>query len=213
MIRKDGSEQKGDEMKGFLPPGIVFVLVPALSSLFGVLILSRLPWLISAYNYLRGAPSPIDQSALALLGSDLSRIAVLSSCIIGMVIGLYLFRFVTTKLDAVRKEGETEISVRMYLALLLSWELFILPIQAIWFLDLVVYGYPTSSFLRDLGYFTMAGFFVVFAIPVLLKYLLLVLHTRSIDSRVTLIQHISGKGFKRRTQYLTLRVIYDGPDP
>jgi len=150
---------------------------------------------------------------LALLGSDLTRIAVMISCILGIGIGLYLFRFVTTKLDVVRKEGETVIGVRMYIALNFLWILLILPIQLIWFLEVIIYGpYNTSHFLFDISSFTVAGFYVAFAIPVLMQYVRLVLHARSIDSRVKLIEHRSGNGFIK-LKYLTLKVIRDGPDP
>ncbi|TFG30023.1 hypothetical protein EU528_08830 [Candidatus Thorarchaeota archaeon] len=213
MLRSDGSEQKDDGKKSFVPPGFVFVIFPVILSLLSVLILGRLPWLIGAYNYLRGAPSPIDQFALALLGSDLTRIIILISIILGMVIGLYLSRFVTTKLDVVRKEGESRISVRLYLALLFQWEFFILPIQAIWFLDLVIFGYPTSSFLSDFGYYMMAGFFMAFTIPVLLRYGLLVMHAKSIDSKIRLIELRGGNRFMKRLQLLILKVIPEDPDP
>lgn len=212
MLRNDGSEHKFGEMEKFLIPNLVFMVFPALLSFLGALILTQLFGLIGAYNYLRGSSSPIDQSALVLLGSDLTRIVIFSSCIIGMVIGLYLSRSVTTKLDVVKKEGETEISVRMFLALLFSWEFFILPILAIWVLDRVVYGFHTSNFLSNLSYFTLSGLIVAFSIPVLLKYGLLFLHTRSIDSRVTLIEHRSGNGFIKVKNY-TLKVIRNGPDP
>ncbi len=59
----------------------------------------------------------------------------------------------------------------------------------------------------------IAGFFVAFAIPVLSKYVILVVHAGSIDSQVELVGHQSGSGFKRRFQNMTLRVIYDGTDP
>jgi hypothetical protein len=59
----------------------------------------------------------------------------------------------------------------------------------------------------------IAGLFVTFAIPVLLKYVLLVMHAGSIVSKVELVGYQIGSGFKRRFKNLTLRVIYDGPDP
>jgi len=212
MIRNDSLEQEEDDKESFPPPGFDFAFFPALLSLVGVLILTQLPRLIGAYNYLRGSSSPIDQSASALLGSDLTRIAVLISCILGIVIGLYLFRFVTTKLDVVRREGETVIGVRMHIALNFLGIFFVLPIQSIWFLDMIVYGPYTSHFLFDISSFTVAGFYVAFAIPILIKYVRLVLHARSIDSRVKLIEHRSENGFIK-LKYLTLKVIYDGPDP
>lgn len=213
MLRKDGSEQKVDEMERFLPPGIVFVVFPVLLSLLGVFVMAQLPRLLGQYNYLRGAPSPIDQTALVLLGSDLTRIVVLVSCTIGMMIGLYLSRFVTTKIDVVKKEGEVELSTRMYFSLLL-WFVFPLWLQStIYLLEMNIYGYPTSSFLSDLCIFLMASYFLGYAIPVLLKYASLVLYAGSIDSQVVLVGLQSGSGFKKRFQCLTLRVIPDGPDP
>ncbi|TFG99314.1 hypothetical protein E4H12_03215 [Candidatus Thorarchaeota archaeon] len=213
MIRNDSSEQKVGEMKRYLPPGLLFVIFPALLSLLGVFILSQLPWLIGAYNYLRGASSPIDQSALALLGSDLARIAVLISGIVGMVIGLYLSRFPTAKIDVARREGEARISVRMFLALLLLWEIFVIPNIAIGLLDSFFNGFLTSHFLSDLCWFMAAGYFLAYSIPVLIKYGFLVMHARSIDSKIELIELRSGNGFIKRFQCLILRVIYDGPDP
>ncbi len=214
MLGPDSSEQQVDEMKSVHTPGLLFVFFPAILSLLGALILTGyLPSLIISYNYLRGASSPIDQSVLALLGSDLTRIAILVSGIIGMAIGLYLARFVTKKLDIVRREGETGITVRMYIALLCGWTLFPFPIQTIWLLDRYYNGFATSRFVTDLGVFLMAGYFVAFAIPVLLKYVILVLHARSVDSQVELVGLQSGSGFKRRFQYLTLRIIPEGPDP
>ncbi|MHA1862615.1 MAG: hypothetical protein ACTSWA_02515 [Candidatus Thorarchaeota archaeon] len=213
MLRNDRLEQETDDKESFLFPDFNFAVFPAILSLVGALILTQLLRLIGAYNYLRGSSSPIDQSALALLGSDLTRIAVMISCILGIGIGLYLFRFVTTKLDVVRKEGETVIGVRMYIALNFLWILLILPIQLIWFLEVIIYGpYNTSHFLFDISSFTMAGFYVAFAIPVLMQYVRLVLHARSIDSRVKLIEHRSGNGLIK-LKYLTLKVIRDGPDP
>ena len=213
MLRKVGSEQNDEEEERSLPPSLVFVVFPALLSFVGALILTQLSGLVGAYNYLRGSSSPIDQSALALLGSDLNRIIVLISSIVGIVIGLYLSHFVTTKLVVVRNEGEARISVRMFLALLLLWEFFILPFQAIWLLDWAIYGLYTSHFLSDLGWFMAAGCYLAYSIPVLLEYGLLVMHASSIDSRVSLIEHRSGNGFIRRLQCLTLRVIPNGPDP
>jgi len=213
MLRKDGSEQKVDEMERYLPPGIVFVVFPVLLSLLGVFVLTQLPWLLGQYYYLIGASSPIDQFALALLGSDLTRIMVLISCIIGMAIGLYLSRFVTAKLDVVRREGETKLSQRMYFALFSWWIFLTWPFQTIWLLDSYYNGFATSRFLSDLGWFMAAGSFLAYSIPVLLKYVRLVLHSSSIDSQVVLVGLQSGSGFKKRFQCLTLRVIHDGPDP
>ncbi len=213
MLREDGSEQKNEEMKKFLPPSLLFLVIPALLSLLGIFVLSQLPWLIGAYNYLQGAASPIDQSSLALLGSDLTRIAILISGITGMVIGLYLSRFVTTKLDVVRKEGETGISRKMYIALVVGLSFFASSVQMIGMLDLIVNGYPTSRFLSDIGWFLVAGICLAFSIPVIIKYTQLMLSASSTSSQVILVGRQSGSGFKKQIQDITLRIVYDGPDP
>ena len=211
MCGEEDSDQEIGEMERFLPPGLFFIFSPILLSILGVLILTQLPWLIMSYNYLRGFSSPIDQTVLVLLGSDLSRVVILISSIIGMMIGLYLSQFATTKLDVVKKEGEAELSARMYLALLLWWMFLLLPFDAIFLLESVVYGPPSSHFLSDLRWFTNAGYLLAFAIPVLLKYVLLVLHAKSIDSQITLIKLRSDIGIKKRFQHLTLKAIPEGP--
>jgi len=209
----DGSEQRAVEMEKVFHPGIIIVLFPVICSFMGVLFLTTLPWLIGAYNYLRGMSSPIDQVILALLGSDLSRLVVLASCIIGAMIGLYLSRFVTTKLDVLKKEGEAELSVRMYFFLFLWWVFPQYPISTISLLEMIIYGSPTSHFLSDLGFFMMAGYFLAYSIPVLSKYFRLVLYTSSIDSQIILVGLPSGSGFKRLSQNWTLKVVHEGPDP
>lgn len=213
MLRIDSSKQKNDEMKKFLPPSILFVVFPALLSILGVLTLARIPWLIGAYNYLQGAPSPIDQSSLALLGSDSTRIIILTSAIIGIACGLYLTRFATTILDATRKEGETEISERKFYALFSWWMFFAFPVQLIGLLDRIINGSPTSRFLSDIGWFLLAGAFLAFSIPVIAKYAQLVLSASLTNSQVILVGHQSGGRFKKRFEDITLRVIYEGPDP
>ena len=189
------------------------MLFPSLFSVGGVLILAGyLPTLMS-YNYLRGSRSPIDQVVLALLGSDLLRLVILASSIIGMMIGLFLSRFVTTKLDVVRKEGEVILSARMYVVLVGWWWFLILPFSMIYILDSILHGiYVTSHFLNDLGYILAAGYSLAFTIPVLLKYRLLVLHAKSIDSRVKLIVLQRGSGFIKWVQHMTLKVVPDGSD-
>jgi len=185
------------------------MLFPSLLSVGGILVLAGyLPTLMS-YNYLRGSRSPIDQVVLALLGSDLSRLVILASSIIGMMIGLFLSRFVTTKLDVVRKEGEVILSARMYVVLVGWWWFLILPFLMINILEVIVYGIPTSQFLMNLDFILTAGYSLAFAIPVLLKYRLLVLHAKSIDSRVKLIALQRGSGFIKRLQYMTLKVAPD----
>jgi hypothetical protein len=100
----DDSEQRAVEMERMISPGIAIVFFSVICDFMGVLVLSTLPSFIGAYNYLSGAPSPIDQTILALLGSDSSRLVVLASCIIGMMIGLYLSNIVAAKLGILKKE-------------------------------------------------------------------------------------------------------------
>ena len=210
ILIADSSEQKEDTTERNVHHGALFVLFPSLFSVGGVLILAGyLPTLMS-YNYLRGSRSPIDQVVLALLGSDLSRLVILASSIIGMMIGLFLSRFVTTKLDVVRKEGEVILSVRMCVVLFSWWWFLILSFSMIHILDSIVYGiFSTSHFLSDLGFILTAGYSLAFAIPVLLKYLLLLLHAKSNDSRVKLIALHRGSGLIKRLQYMTLKVVPD----
>jgi len=126
------------------------------------------------------------------------------------MIGLFLSRFVTTKLDVVRKEGEVMLSARMYVVLFGYWWFLILPFSMIHILEVIVYGiFSTSHFLMHLGVSLVAGYSLAFAIPVLLKYLLLVLHAKSIDSRVKLVEFRRGSGFIKRLQYMTLKVVPD----
>ncbi|MHA2188447.1 MAG: hypothetical protein ACW99V_09430, partial [Candidatus Thorarchaeota archaeon] len=180
----------------------------------GALILTfYIPRLVIYYNYLAGAPSPIDQVVLVLLGPDLSRIVVFTSSIFGMMIGLTLSHFITTKLDVVRKEGEVELSASMYMLLFGWWWFLWLPFQMIFLLQWIVYGIPTSHFLDDLGLSLMAGYSLAFAVPIMLKYVILVRHAKSIDSRVELIELRRGSGLIKWLQYSVLRIIPDYPDP
>ena len=125
------------------------------------------------------------------------------------MIGLFLSRFVTTKLDVVRKEGEVILSARMHVVLVGWWWFLILPFSMINILEVIVYGIPTSHFLMNLGSILTAGYSLAFAIPVLLKYRLLVLHVKSIDSRVKLIALQRGSGLIKRVQYMTLKAVLD----
>ncbi len=197
-------------MERFLSPGIFFVLFPLLFSVAGVFFLTSNLRTVMSYNYLRGSRSPIDQVLLALLGSDLSGLVILASSIIGMMIGLFLSRFVTTKLDVVRKEGEVMLSARMYVVLFGYWWFLILPFSMIHILDSIIHGiFSTSHFLKDLNFILNAGYYLAFAIPVLLKYVLLVLHAKSNDSRVKWVEFRRGSGFIKRLQYVVLKVVPD----
>ncbi len=210
MFGEDGSDKELDEMERFLSPGIFFVLFPLLFSVAGVFFLTSNLRTVMSYNYLRGSRSPIDQVLLALLGSDLSGLVILASSIIGMMIGLFLSRFVTTKLDVVRKEGEVMLSARMYVVLFGYWWFLILPFSMIHILDSIIHGiFSTSHFLKDLNFILNAGYYLAFAIPVLLKYVLLVLHAKSNDSRVKWVEFRRGSGFIKRLQYVVLKVVPD----
>ncbi|MFX1483718.1 MAG: hypothetical protein ACFFCP_11100 [Promethearchaeota archaeon] len=213
MIGATSPDQKVVETKRVLHPGFIIVLFPVICSFLAVLFLTPLPGLIGAYNYLRGMSSPIDQVILALLGSDLSRIVVLASCIIGAIMGLYLSRFVTKKLDALKEDGQAKLSVRLYIVLFSWWILIQWPFLIISLVERIFYGFPMSHFLSDLGFFLTAGYFLAYSIPVLSKYFILVRFMESIDSHLILVEIRTGSGFIKRLQNLTLRVIHEEPDP
>ncbi|MHA1961954.1 MAG: hypothetical protein ACW99U_17240, partial [Candidatus Thorarchaeota archaeon] len=64
---EDASEQKVEETNPSYFLAFCFVIFPAVFSLFGALILTfYIPRLVIYYNYLAGAPSPIDQVVLVL---------------------------------------------------------------------------------------------------------------------------------------------------
>ncbi len=212
-LGEDGSKREvNDTMRDF-PAGIFIVFVPLVFSLMGgLIILGQIPWFLGAYNYLRGTPSPIDQTALALLGSDLTRLAVLISAITGMMIGSFLFRFITKKLDIVRREGEVELGRASYFVLFAWWTVGMWPFFSVNLLVQSLHGF-TSRFVTDIGIFLMAGYFLGYAIPVMMKYARLVWHAESIDSRVIMTELRRGSGLVKSVQKLTMRVVHDGPDP
>ncbi len=194
------------------PAGIYFVFFPLLCILIGCLVLGVLPLFLGAYNYLMGAPSPIDLAALAILGSDLTRLVVLISAIIGIMIGSFLSTIITKKLDIVRREGEVEFGRGLYLVSFGWWTLVAIPVSFVNLLDMLIHGI-TSRFVTDLSYFLMAGYFLGYAIPVMFKYSRLVLHAGSIDSRVKMTILSRGSGRVRLLQKMALKVVHDGPDP
>ncbi|MCK5151750.1 MAG: hypothetical protein KAQ65_07915 [Candidatus Thorarchaeota archaeon] len=214
MLGGDREEQIGDETVREFFPSFFFIIVPLLFAFLGGLILFwslvRLP---IYYNYLRGMPSPIDQSALALLGSDLSRLVLLVSAIIGIIVGSFLSRLVTKKLDTVRREGEALLSVRMYIGLIVWWQCAWIPYSTISLLEMALFGYPTSHFLSDISWYLMAGYFIAAGIPVMLKYFQLRWHADSIGSQVKLVESRVGKGFIKPIQKITMKLIPSGPDP
>ena len=212
MLGENDSKHEINETMRDYPAGILVAVTPLLFSLMSCVLIYLIPWLLGAYNYLRGAPSPIDQAALALLGSDLTRLVVLLSAITGLMIGLFLSRFVTKKLDIVRREGEVEFGRGLYLVLCGWWTLVMTPFFSINLLDASLH-LVSSKFITDLGIFLMAGYFLGYAIPVMMKYTRLVLQARSIDSRVIMTELRRGSGRVKLLQKMTMRIVYDGPDP
>ena len=210
---EDGSKREvNDTMRDF-PAGIFIVFFPLVFSLMGgLIILGQIPWFLGAYNYLRGAPSPIDQTALALLGSDLTRLVVLISAISGMMIGSLLSRFITKKFDVVRREGEVDLGRGIYFVFMAWWTVVMWPFFSINLLIQSLHEF-TSRFVTDIGIFLMAGYFLGYAIPVMMKYARLVRHAGSIDSRVKVTELRRGSGLVMLLQKMTMRVVHDGPDP
>lgn len=195
----DSSEEVGGKEQS-LQADPFFLAFPILYGILGAFILSWLPWLIEAYNYLRGARSPIDQTALALLGSDGARLVIIVSCIVGAVVGLVVSRVVTTKFDMMRTKGDIEIG-RAYYALICGWTLFYLPIV------IFTHVYTDSRFMFDIGFYTLAGYFIALAVPVLLKYIQLLLYARSANSHIELVGLSNGSDTKRKSLGLNLRVV------
>lgn len=212
MIGTGSPEQNAAEMKIVRYPSIIIVLSSIFCIPIAVIVLTTLPWLISQYNYLRGWPSPIDYAILTLLGPDLSRVVVLVSCAIGVLIGWYLSHFVTTKFDVLKKEREVRLSRGVYAFIIFWWTIPTLPATTFSWLELSIYGFPTSHFLSDLGFFLMAGYILAFSIPVLLKYGILSRYASSIDSKIILVEHHRGSGIKRRVQDLALRIVQERPN-
>lgn len=209
---EDDSKPDVNEKLYGLPAGIFFVLFPLLCFLLGCLILGTLPWLLGAYNYLMGAPSPIDLAALAVLGSDLTRLVILISTIIGIMIGSLLSTIITKKFDIVRREGEAEFGPGLYMVSFLWFILVTIPVSIVNLLDMLIHGI-TSRFVTDLGYFLMAGYFLGYAIPVMIKYVRLVLYAGSSDARVKMTVFDRGSGRVKLIHKMTLEVVHDGPDP
>jgi len=212
MLGENDSKHEMNETIQDYPAGIFVALTPLLFSLMSCVLIYLIPWLLGAYNYLRGAPSPIDQAALALLGSDLTRLVVLLSAITGLMIGLFLSRFVTKKLDIVRREGEVEFGRGLYLVLCTWWTWVTTPFFSINLLDMSLHV-VSSSFITNIGIFLMTGYFLGYAIPVIMKYTRLVLHAGSIGSRVIMTELRRGSGRVKLLQKMTIRIVHDGPDP
>ncbi|MHA1576310.1 MAG: hypothetical protein ACTSU3_03005 [Candidatus Thorarchaeota archaeon] len=209
---EDDSKPEVNEKLYDFPAGIFFVFFPLLCFLLGCLVLSTLPMLLGAYNYLMGAPSQIDLAALAVLGSDLTRLVILISTIIGIMIGSLLSTIVTKKFDIVRREGEAEFGRGLYMVSFAWWTLVVIPVSFVNLLDMLIHGI-TSRFVTDLGYFLMAGYFLGYAILVMIKYVRLVLYAGSSDARVKMTVIHRGSGRVKLIHKMTLEVVHDGPDP
>ena len=209
---EDDSKPEVNEKLYDFPAGIFFVFFPLLCILLGCLFLSTLPWLLGAYNYLMGASSPIDLAALAVLGSDLTRLVILISTIIGIMIGSLLSTIITKKFDIVRREGEAEFGRGLYMVSFFWFTLVMLPVSIVSSLDMALQEF-TSRFVTDLGYFLIAGYFLGYAILVMIKYVRLVLYAGSIDGRVIMTILHRGSGRVKVVQRMTLEVVHDGPDP
>jgi len=189
----------------------IILVFPLLWALIGTPILLWYPAdLLIFYNYLRGSPSPIDQSALALLGSDGARMVVWCSCIVGVVIGLLACRPVISILNALRRDGEVLLTRKRYAAI------FVLPNmgpQAIFLIGLSynpVYGIQ-SKFLSDIALMLMAGYSVAFSFPMLFKYALLAWFAKNTGSRLCLI-YLREDGAPRKEAKLFLRILHDRPN-
>jgi hypothetical protein len=212
VLGEDSELANEDETVNDIPPSFVFVLFPLIFSFIGGLILFwTLVTLPIYYNYLRGCQSPLDRYILALLGSDLSRGAVLLCAVIGIIIGSFLARFVTKKIDAVKKEGEVILSTKMYLFAFFWWQCASVPQAIISLIEINLVGFYTSWFLRDISFALMCGYFVSFGVPVLFKYFYLLWYANSIDSQVKLVGVRGGTGRIKPVRWTVMKIIPIGP--
>lgn len=159
-----------------------------------------------------GAPSPIDLAALAVLGSDLTRLVILISAIIGLLFGIFLSTIVTKKFDIVRRDGAVEFGRGLYFFSFFGCLLFVTVVNIINILDRTRQEF-TSQFMSSLGDFLMAGYFLGYTILVMIKYVRLVLYADSSDGRVKTTVIHRGSGRVKLVQRMTLEVVHDGPDP
>ena len=212
MLSEDSEFVNENETMDVFPPSFIFVLFPLIFSFIGGLTLVwTLVTLPIYYNYLRGCRSPLDQYVLALLGSDLSRGAVLLCAVIGILIGSFLARFVTKKIDTVKREGEVILSTKMYLFAFFWWQCASVPQAIISLIEINLVGFYTSWFLRDISFAVMSGYFVAFGAPVLLKYFLLLWYANSIDSQVKFVGVRGGTGRIKPIKWTVLKLISIGP--
>lgn len=196
MVSELSSEQEMNEEKVPLSYLMSGTIVGGIYGAFVLLIaLTYTPLLVGAYNYLAGARSSIDQAAIAFLGPDNARLAIMMSCIIWTMCGFALSRVVTTKLDMARTEREAGLG-NSYVILLLGW-MFLIELMPL----------SSSRFLADMGLYMTVGWFFGYIIPVLLKYLHLLLHARSINSHIELVGPSRRSGIWRRLGLMRLRVV------
>ena len=213
MLGEDDSKSEVNEKLYDFSAGILFLLFPIIISLiWGILFIVQLPLLLGADNYLGNAPSPIDVAAFAILGSDLARLVVLISTIISLLFGIFLSTIVTKKFDIVRRDGATEFGRGLYLFSFSWYLLFLTPVYIINYLDRTLQEF-TSQFVSSLGDFLMAGYFLGYAILVMIKYVRLVLYADSSDGRVKTTVIHRGSGRVKLIHKMTLEVVHDGPDP
>ncbi|TFG03668.1 hypothetical protein EU538_13100 [Candidatus Thorarchaeota archaeon] len=208
------SKEEPGELERQITPHLMFAFTPALFAITGLfMFLATLFPLVGAYNYLRGVPSPLDQAILALLGSDLSRLALLVLSIVGLLVGLYLSGFATEKLTLLKRDGVIGLSRPMYLFLFSLW--WTVPVCFFSITSLYeshVYG-MTSHFTSALGFSMLGGYQIGFSMPVLARYIRLVLYSRSVHSQVLLECHRSGTGIIRPVKDLTLRITPQNSNP
>jgi len=112
----------------------------------------------------------------------------------------------------VRKEGEVDLGRGIYFVFIAWWTVVMSPFFSVNLLVQSLHGF-TSRFVTDIGFFLMAGYFLGYAIPVMMKYARLVWYAGSIDSRVIMTELRQGNGLVKWLQKLTMRVVHDGPDP
>jgi hypothetical protein len=204
----------GNEKGKEFPPSYLFVLFPLLLGILCTLILSYLlTSLPIRYNYLRSAPSPIDECVLALLGSDLSRLVVVFSAVTGVVVGSLLSHFVIKKLSSAKSEGEVVLSVRTYMILFFWWLFAWIPYLTISLVETALFGIPNSSFIEDIGLAAVSGYSVAAGIPIFLKYSFFQWYANSISSKITLVVFQDRRGLIRPVRQAVLKLIPSGPDP
>jgi hypothetical protein len=208
------SNEELGELERQLAPHFMLAIFPGLLTILGAFaFFAPLHQLVGAYNYLRGMPSPLDQAVLTLLGSDLSRLVIVILSIVGLLMGVFLSRFTTEKLAALKRDGAVELSIKMYLILsslwwTVPWCFFIIT----QFYERFAYG-MTSHFTSALGFSILGGYLIGFSVPILVRFIQVVLYSRSIDSQVVLEGRRTGSGIIRPLKNLTIRITPQDSSP